>query len=182
MTRPGKSRALQHWLEILREGLVLFLDDDVRVSPEVLEVYASAAKQYGANSCYGGPLSIDYEEEPPSWLIPYLPPSARGWPQRWPFAPGRKYYFLGANYGAFTERILSVGGFDKVLGPGAFKAGNQDNPTGEETYLQKRLLEDGCQQVFLPEAKGWHYVPRSSCTPAWALQRIYSSNSRSGSK
>jgi GT2 family glycosyltransferase len=39
--------------------------------------------------------------------------------------------------------------------------------------LQERLTAAGCEQVYLPEAEVWHYVPTSSCTPAWALHREY---------
>lgn len=40
---PGKSRGLQFVIEELERGLVVFLDDDVRVSPSLLEIYAIAA-------------------------------------------------------------------------------------------------------------------------------------------
>lgn len=169
LPHPGKGRALQHWLEILGEGFVLFLDDDVRVSPEVFEVYAQAAQEHGKDAFYGGRIFVDYEEKPQDWLIRYLPSSAKGWEQSsssWP-------WFLGANYGAFVERILAVGGFDSRLGPGSLKPGTANNPIGVETELQRRLAAAGCQQIYLPQAQVWHYVPKASCTPAWALHRVY---------
>lgn len=166
----GKGRAIQHGLELIKDGFVLFLDDDVRVSPELLEIYAEAARAYKADKIYGGPLLVDCDQPPPDWLLPHLPPSAKGWQND----PQESYrFFLGANFGAFVERIMSVGGFNQALGPGAVRPGTAANPTGIETDLQRRLMESGCEQMYLPEAKVWHYVPGSACTPRWALHRHY---------
>lgn len=170
----GKGRALQHGLNVIKDGFVLFLDDDVRVSPSLLEIYSDAAQRHGARAFYGGPLQIDYEEQPPEWLIRYLPPSAKGWELK----DGKKgwKWFLGANYGAFVEEILSLGGVRANLGPGALSPGTANNPVGQETELQQRMFAAGYEKIYLPEAVVWHYVPKESCTQAWALHRAYRSS------
>ena len=72
----NKSRALNAALAQIDDGLVIFLDDDVRLTPEVLELYATAARA-GPGCFFGGPVEPDYEAAPPEWLTAFLPPSAR---------------------------------------------------------------------------------------------------------
>ena len=172
--QPGKSRALQSCLEKLGGGFALFLDDDVRVCPDLLTEYADAAQQGGKDTIYGGPLRVDYEDKPPpAWLNEFLPFTARGWEPDDPDEALRYDRFLGPNYGAFVNRILSVGGFNPDIGPGAQFAGTERNPVGQETEMQNRLREDGCRSTYLPNAVVWHWVPADRCTVRWAHQRWY---------
>ncbi len=166
LDQPGKSRAIQHALDQITRGLVVFTDDDVRVNPTFLTAYAHAAATHGPDAFYGGPLCIDYEKSPAPWLLSHLPPSVTGWQMDDPNAAITKAAFLGANYGAFIERINSVGGFMAHLG-----IGSQGNPVGEEFEIQDRLLADGAKGVYIPDAKVWHYVPRERSTPKWTLRR-----------
>lgn len=164
----GKGAATQHGLEAIGSGLVVFFDDDVRVAPEVLTAYAAAAEAHGPGFFYGGPVSIDYEEAPPDWLREFLPYSARGWAgdeTDWP-------WFLGFNWAAFAEPALRVGGARADLGPGA-NARYIDSPTGMETELQRRMVADGIERRFVPEARVWHWVPRTRCSVEWTLQRAH---------
>lgn len=173
LEQAGKSRALQHALEIIKQGLVIFLDDDVRVVPELFEIYAAAVAEHGAEAIYGGPLLIDYERRPPEWLLDNLPPSVSGWQPEDPEAALVTGHFLGANFGAYAEAVLRVGGVNLAIGPGAVRAGTSHNPIGIETDMQMRLRGGGCKPVYLPGAKVWHYVPRERCTPGWTLHRHY---------
>jgi GT2 family glycosyltransferase len=165
----GKSRALQWALERIGSGFVLFLDDDVRVSPEILGAYAEAARAHGRGRYYGGPLAIDYALEPPDWLRRQLPRSARGWEVEG--ALPTRTRFLGANFGAFAEDVLAVGGFHFQLGPGALAPGTEGNPTGQERDLQDRLRAAGHTPVYVAAGRVWHWVPTERCTPEWALER-----------
>lgn len=144
-----------------------FLDDDVRVTAAAVEAYDLAAKRGCAGmEYYGGPLAIDYEIPPPEWLRPYLPRSARGWQ----IEPGGKAeqetIFLGANWAAWTDDLIAIGGFDPQLGPGQL-------PLGDEIALQKRLLRRGMIPVYLDQALVYHWVPSSRCSPQWVLHRAY---------
>lgn len=173
--QAGKARALQRMIEQLGGGLVVFLDDDVRVSPQLFDSYARAADAEGGGCFYGGPLLIDYEKPPPDWLAGRLPVSAAGWQPNDPDNPfeGQNSRFLGANYGVMVETLLGVGGLHGGLGPGAMRPGCEGNPSGEETELQDRLIAAGVRPKYLPEARVWHYVPRQRATPRWALGRHY---------
>jgi GT2 family glycosyltransferase len=166
--QAGSGRARQHALDLVSEGFMLFLDDDVRVSPNLLVEYERAVERNGPNAFYGGPIVAECEQPPPDWLRQFLPPSVIGWDSEnsWP-------WFLGANYGAFAEAIRKVGGLSLTLGPGALRPGTGGNPTGLETELQTRLVAAGYKQVYVPDATVWHFVEAESCTPEWALHRRY---------
>lgn len=166
LPQKGKSRALQYALEAIGRGLVIFTDDDVRLAPESLVAYVKAAGHHGPGCFYGGPVYIDYERQPPGWLLAHLPPSVTGWQLDDPDTPITKATFLGANYGGFVEMILKAGGYDADLG-----IGSQGNPVGEEFEIQDRLLAAGCRGVYIPDAKVWHYVPKVRSSPKWTMRR-----------
>ncbi len=166
--QANKSAALNAVLEQVGEELLLFLDDDVRLAPQVLEQYAAAGAKWGPGHFFGGPLSIDYADgEPRPWLRPFLPASVRGW--EWNGEPMVKAaLFLGANWAAFAGDLRQAGGFDPTRGPGAASGG-----TGQESTMQLRLLAHGARGCYLPEARVWHYVPRERCSPEWTVERAY---------
>lgn len=175
MAQAGKSRALQWAVEQIEIGLVVFFDDDIRVSPGILCHYVAAAQRQGVNSVYGGPVGVDYEAPPEDWLIEFLPVSAVGWEPESPdeISLRKRGGFLGTNYAVFAETILEGGGFNLSVGPGALTAGTEGNPTGQEEELQRRLFARGVRPVYVRDAKVWHYVPKERCGTQWALHRIY---------
>ena len=156
------------------EGLVVFLDDDVRVVPDLLEVYAAAARRAGPGQFFGGPVAPDYEEAPPDWLIEFLPLSARGWRPDDPSQAITRPFFLGFNWAAFAGDLRRVGGFSERFGPGS------DAGVGDETDMQRRLVTAGLKAVYVPQALVYHWVPRDRCSPEWALERAYRNGIRSG--
>lgn len=164
--RGNKSAALNAALNTVAQGIVVFFDDDVRLHPGVLESYAAAATGRTDGVYFGGSFGVDYEEPPPEWLTPLLPPSARGRV----LGDGRHYrYYLGFNWAAFTQDLEAIGGFDPNFGPGS----PTGTTTGDENDIQARLREAGVQAVDVPDAHVWHYVAKDRCTPAWAVRRTY---------
>lgn len=164
--QANKSRALNEALARSDVGLIYFLDDDVRLDEAAVEAYADAAARYGPGHHFAGPLVAEWEEEPPAWLKPYLPPSATGWYH----GDREKYYdrphFIGSNWAAFREDILAVGGFAEHIGPGSAAGA-----IGDEMELQQRMLEAGGRGVYLPAARVWHHVAASDCDFDWARRR-----------
>ena len=69
--------------------------------------------------------------------------------------------FLGANFGAFVEDLLDVGGFSSRIGPGALRAGTEGNPTGLERELQNRMLARGYTPIYVEGAAVWHCTART---------------------
>ncbi len=163
-SKPGKSAAYNRALRRIESGMVVFLDDDVRVEPTLLTGYANAAEQHGPKAVYGGAVISEFEAEPPAWLVPELPRSATGWE---PDDPNHfDEWFLGPNYGAFAETLLDAGGFDESIGPGT------SMHLGDEMEVQRVLYEQGCAKVYVPEAKVHHHVPVNRCNAAFALNRL----------
>lgn len=162
--RANKSYALNEALEVVKDGLVVFFDDDVRLSPAVLKAYAEAADDKPRRAFFGGPIGVDYEVRPPEWLIPFFPPSARGNAD----ASGRLELYLGFNWAAYADELRAIGGFNPAFGPGS-----PTKSTGQEGEMHLRLLDAGFEQRDVPEALVWHYVPRESSSPGWVFRRMY---------
>jgi len=162
---PNKSNALNTALQGMGIALILMLDDDVRLQPDMLIKYAEAAQGSDGGVFYGGPMAIDYEVDPPAWLLAHLPLSARGWQLPEGKDLGDRC-FLGANWAAFADDLRQSGGFDLSRGPGA--------PwPGQETEMQQRMRRLGVVARYVPDALVWHYVTADRSTPQWALQRHY---------
>jgi GT2 family glycosyltransferase len=169
----NKCRALNTAVAAIEDGLVVFLDDDVQMGADLLEVYAAAARRTGPAHFFGGPIQPDYEEAPPEWLMPFLPASARPWcPDEARLAT--KPFFLGFNWAAFAADLRCVGGFDERLGPGTASG------VGDETDIQRRMHRAGLRAICVPEALVRHWVPRERCSPEWALERARRGGIRRG--
>ena len=160
----NKSAALNLVLDLVEDELLLFLDDDVRVSAELLMLYADAAREAPYRAFFGGPVQIDYEAPPPPWVYEALPASARGWTGE----GGDDRFFMGCNWAAFARDIRAAGGFNSLFGPGS-----QVGAVGQETDMQRRLLASGPRPYLVRGAVVWHWVPASRCTPEWALDRAF---------
>ncbi len=157
----NKSAALNHVLDIVEDDLLVFFDDDIRVTENLLQQYATMAQDW-PDCFFGGPMDCDYEKEPEPWVK--LPASALGWrPNK-----DRDLLFLGCNWAAFAAHLRASGGFDSRVGPGGTTGAR-----GQETFMQASLREHGYLPRFVPEALVWHYVPAKNCSKEWALHRAY---------
>ena len=173
---PGKSNALNIALRSLDDELVFFSDDDAHFDREVLCAYGQAGDEYGPGHFFGGPFDVDQETPPPEWLHSYLPPSAKGFQyEDCDDLDDTFTGFLGFNWAAFASDIKAAGGFDTLKGPGS-----ATGSTGQETDMQKRLVDHGIVPTFVESARVTHFVPRDSCSPQWALHRSYRNGVKDG--
>jgi hypothetical protein len=163
----NKSAALNSALQFCDSDIILFLDDDVRVSGDWIMSYSSATQHFGPGHFFGGPVECDYERRPLKLVQDYLPRSARGW--QLPYnSPTRVdgEWFLGFNWAAFRNDLISAGGFDDSYGPDV-----KSGATGQETMMQHHLQARGGAPIYIPRATVWHYVPASRCSPDWVIDR-----------
>ena len=72
---------------------------------------------------------------------------------------------LGFNWAAFADDIKRAGSFNPDIGPGRLIS------VGDETDLQKVMLDQGVKGVYLPAGLVWHHVPEDRCSTAWTLER-----------
>lgn len=173
ISKSGKTRALERGMKEIGGGFVVFLDDDVRIAPNLLTAYADAVRDDDVNVVYGGPLSIEYEAKPPAWLNAHLPQSATGYEPPDPDNVKGTGWFIGSNFATFIEAVRAAGGFDPGIGPGAWSPGSAGSPLGDEMDLQRRMYRRGADAVYVPDARVRHYVPQHRCSPKWALNRHY---------
>ena len=163
----NKSAALNTVLKTAKDALIVFFDDDVRSAPSTLVAYEKSANAHPEGYFFGGPMEVDYESAPPSWLIPFLPPSAKGWDCSTK-ATSLKHLMMGCNWAAFANDLIESGGFDETKGPGSPAGAG-----GQERDMQRRLIARGLQPLYVADAKVWHYVPANRCSEAWLMERRY---------
>jgi GT2 family glycosyltransferase len=172
--RANKSAALNAGLEQCHDGLIVLLDADVTVGKDLWDQYLTAAAAYPEGWYFGGPLEVDYEREPESWLLPFMTASVSGWSLGSADCRVSRFSnFLGANWAAFKRDLLAIGGFDSRVGPGA-----PGGATGQESNAQSRLRRAGLRGRYVADARVWHYVSAAQTTPQSVLQR----RERSGSE
>ena len=163
----NKSIALNHGISACRNGLIFMTDDDVVLPRNLLTKYEVAAANNQSKTFFGGPTVPRYEEEPAPWLKNMLPQSARGY-KKGKNQSNSETQFIGFNWAAYKQDMLSAGGFYPHFGPGS-----PSQATGQESYMQRRLIESGCKPHYIPDAEVTHVVPTSRCNQTWALNRAF---------
>jgi len=164
----GASHARNLGASHATSDLIIFFDDDIRLSGNTLEAYSAAFREHGLGHFYGGPVRIDFEVAPDPTLLEFLPDSVRGFslPMSEPGPADVSARFLGANHAVPKNALVGISGFDAH---GA--AGVNNGGIGEETRLQDRLLQFGINGLYVPNAIVWHHVPSNACDFQWLKQR-----------
>lgn len=166
--QKGLVHARNTGTDISKSTHLLFIDDDIELNPKTLETYNKAILNHGLNCYFSGPLIPKYELSPPSWLKDYLPWSAKD------YTLGNNEIeidypgFLGGNLCIPKQMLLAAGMYE---GMGA--TGHNAGGVGEESRLQSRLLKQGHKAIWLPNASGYHWVPKNKCNISFAVQRAY---------
>lgn len=163
----GLSAARNAGVRASRGDYLIFFDNDVRVGADILNSYARAFDLYGQMCVYGGAVYPEYDVPPPEWLHPYLPPTAVYWHVADHTGAIAEPLLWGPNHAISRTALEAAGGYDPIGATGA------QGGVGEETRLQKRIVEDGGELIYIADAPVWHYVPTSECSPQWALQRVF---------
>ena len=145
----GPAAARNRGVEAARAPLIIFIDDDVVPDTGVIAIHLEAHRGHDRRITIG----------------PLLPPpdtrlNAWGeWEERvlcrqyadmiaGRFSPTWRQFYTG-NAAVLKRHVLEAGGFD----PSYRRA--------EDVELAQRLSERGLEFVFVPRARGWHYVRRS---------------------
>jgi len=154
---PGKSHALNHAVREASGEYILFTDDDVLVDEEWIAGYARAFRRWPEAVIFGGPIRPWFDGTPPEWLertfhqIEYAFAALDLGPEPRPFG-GHDVPF-GANM-AMRSAEHKHNLYDPALGP---RPGS--GLRGEEITLVKRMLAEGAEGWWVPEAEVRHFIP-----------------------
>jgi GT2 family glycosyltransferase len=153
LSERGLSKAYNRAIQEARYGLLAFTDDDCVAPRDWLQQIASAfAVDREVGLVYGQVLEPSGAD--PGSLIPTLPVHRK---ERLSRKDGFRVFGMGANFAARRSRLVSLGGFDEVLGGGGPLQSAQDF---DLTY---RLCRAGGAILLEPSIVVRHYGSR---TPA----------------
>jgi GT2 family glycosyltransferase len=159
--RPGLSRARNHALAQIADGIVAWLDDDEMADPHWLAELARGFHLHPeAAAVSGAVVPAEMETVAQVWFeqfgghskgrgfTPALfsPATARQQSPLYPLPP----FGVGANMAFRAEALRGIGGFDEALGAGTPAKG------AEDTAVFTRLLRSGATTVYQPSALTRH--------------------------
>ena len=159
--RQGKSNALNTGLAATAASIIVFTDDDVRVSEGWLAAACRPMLESAAIDYTGGPVHPIWEQPCPSWLdrtrsdlwgtLAILDYGAE------PFVfEERRRVPLGANMAVRRTLIERIGGFDPRLGRTGRSLLGQEQA---EFFCRSRAA--GARGRYVPEMVLYHHVPAS---------------------
>lgn len=159
---PGKSHALNRAGRAATGEYILWTDDDVRVEPGWLAAYAEAFRRFPDAVLFGGRVIPWFEGEPPGWLRRVLPRVSGAYAVRdlgdEPIRFDLQRIPYGVNMAVRTDvqrRYL----YDTGLGPRPHSPLRR-----EDAALVRRILADGGEGRWVPEARVAHFIPRQRQT------------------
>lgn len=156
--RAGKSNAANLVLREARGTWLVWTDDDVIVAPRWLRAYAEAFEQWPSADIFGGPIRPLFEGTPAPWLArasSYMPgvyaerelgPEPRRLEHSHDFPYGANMAFRTSAQRSYT--------FDPRIGP---RPGSELR--GEEVELIGRMVADGRECRWVPDAAVQHVIP-----------------------
>jgi hypothetical protein len=164
--KPGRGLSLSRNTGIAAStgDILLFMDDDVLVTPEWLARIVTSLRRAGEKSVVTG-RTVGGPPEVPGAFAPSLHLSRRPIVHRG--RPGRDV-LLPMNMALYRTAVAEVGGFDERLGVGTRFPSSEDNDFGF------RLLESGFDIVYDPEVVVVHRAwrrPQALLPLRWAYGR-----------
>jgi glycosyltransferase involved in cell wall biosynthesis len=157
--RQGLSNARNCGIRHSRGGHVVFIDDDILVTPAWLRSYADI---FAAHDCdaAGGPIRVLSPRPLPRWIGPEMMgflgeldygerPCALDGVERYPF---------GGNMGFHRRALERVGDFDPRLGRSGSGGSADELFKGEETAYFRTLAEAGGKIWYAPQAAVTHRI------------------------
>lgn len=141
---PGVSKARNTGWQAAANELIAFIDDDVRVRPGWADAMAAALDAHPAAAFVAGRVDLPEGQGTLSLTVKDDPA-----PEEFDRTSGG---VLGhsANLGMHRAMLLTVGGFDEAMGPGARW------PAGEDPDLLDRTLATGAHGWYTPDAAAYH--------------------------
>jgi len=167
--KAGVSHARNAAIEAATGDYIVWTDDDVLVDSEWLISYEAAFRSDPDASFFGGPITPQFEGEPPTWLLKAWATIATAYATRdfgdepFLFEPARLPF--GANFAMRTTEQKSLR-YDPRFGrqPSDYWLG------GDELQVLSTLLTAGRRGWWVPNARVRHWIPRCRQTTAYLRQ------------
>lgn len=166
----GLSRARNRAIREAQGEIVVFLDDDVEIPPDLLQQYASAYARWPEASCIGGKVELKWISKRPRWMTEELSAllgkticadEERAY-------RGPVYYIIGCNMSFRRSVFDRVGLFNTELGyRGRILTGNEEND------ILRRIDRSGGVIVFSHHPRLYHLIEDDKLTRRYFLRRYY---------
>ncbi|NIM26755.1 MAG: glycosyltransferase [Gammaproteobacteria bacterium] len=156
LSKPSIPKAMNHALMAAKCDFVLFLDDDIRVTSELVREHA-AAHDAGNVACVAGRVVQQWERELGEWESAWHDGRVED-PDAFRFNSASRRLverFAGGNFSIERNAALEVGGFDENFVAVAYRY---------EAEFADRLLARGYQILFEPAASVFHLKADSGGT------------------
>jgi GT2 family glycosyltransferase len=173
--RLGKSYAINKGVQETSGDILVFVDDDHRVSEGFLDAVVRCVEQEPTYRCYCGRILPDWDGTEPRWVHDQ---------ERYPIRPfpiptydlGERHVdvkegrFLPGAGNLIIRRQLfdQTGGFDVALGPVGHNLHG-----GEDIDFVLRLLRTGEPIRYIPDAIQYHYVDHARLVLKYLLKKAY---------
>lgn len=172
---PGKSRALNHAIGLIRTGRVALVDDDQRVHAGFLRGVCAAFDRHPDVNLFCGRLVADWDGSEPSWVHEAGP--YRIYPLPVPT------FDLGSMSREVPEGVATPGGgiiffrcklfdrvgpFDETLGPKGHDLGG-----AEDIDWVRRARFMGERVVYVPDALQYHCVNAGRLRLPYVARKAY---------
>ena len=168
---PGKNRALNCALPLVRGDLVVFTDDDVLPAPDWLLALRRAADAHPEATLFGGTVLLEWPAPPPRWLSEdAVNFSVLYGKNERPSGPCTFWNIFGANMAIRSAVFAASARFAEHVGPDAT---DPVYAMGGETELLRRLHRQGHAQWFAAEARVTHIIRPEQLEERWILDRAY---------
>jgi GT2 family glycosyltransferase len=163
-TGVGASRARNLGAAASSAEIIVFIDDDCEADADWLQSFVSAFDEHPDAGIACGKVTPAPSDPRQGFIVGYLPPKRRR-------LTGRLGKLLdsgiSANMAFRRTAFEEIGGFDEMLGPGAYFVAMEDQ---EATY---RVLRAGYSLLHVPEANVVHHGLRDWASGSRLIRRTY---------
>ena len=156
LSQPSIPKAMNYALQIARTDVVLFVDDDIDLTSELVREHAREHED-PETSCVAGRVAQLWEHEPKEGEISRTTDYSKD-PDAFPFNSRIRTQverFMGGNFSINKSFALSIGGFDENFVKVAYRF---------EAEFSNRLLLAGAHIVFQPDASVLHLKEQTGGT------------------
>lgn len=176
-SQQGANKARNRGAEVSRGEFLLFVDDDIILSENLLEAYVCTQKATNG-SVIGGPVHLRYIDGKPTWINEhfegYLARLDYGTPYGMiPFEVKKKWELhvplVSANMFFAKKYFNTYGGFDENEG----YIGRSLLAPNDELGLLTRCSKRTPGMIYHPKAYVTHLVPKERTTPDYMCRRMY---------